>query len=60
METIYEIQRIRQVVMEETADKNIVRTPDDGAEIARKFIGDDDRVCRFDKTYRIRPTQVGQ
>jgi DNA repair protein RadC len=47
METIYEIQRIRQVVMEETSDKNIVRTPEDGAEIARKFIGDDDREIFF-------------
>jgi DNA repair protein RadC len=47
METIYEVQRIRQVVMEETVDKNIVRTPEDGAEIARKFIGDDDREVFF-------------
>ena len=45
--TVYEVQRIKQVVMEETVENNIVRTPDDGAKIARKFIGDDDREVFF-------------
>lgn len=47
METIYEIQRIRQVIKEETVEKNIIRTPEDGAKIARKFIGEDDREIFF-------------
>lgn len=47
METIYEIQRIKQVIKEETVEKNIVRTPEDGAKIARKFIADDDREIFF-------------
>lgn len=47
METVYEIQRIKQVVMEEVVERNIVRSPEDGAKIARKFIGDDDREVFF-------------
>jgi len=47
MEKIYEIQRIRQVIKEETVENNIVRTPEDGAKIARKFIADDDREVFF-------------
>lgn len=47
METIYEIQRIKQVIKEETVEKNFVRTPEDGAKIARKFIGEDDREIFF-------------
>jgi DNA repair protein RadC len=47
MEKIYEVQRIKQVVKEETVEKNIVRTPEDGAEIARRFIGEDDREVFF-------------
>lgn len=47
METIYEVQRIKQIVMEEAVERNIVRSPEDGAKIARKFIGDDDREVFF-------------
>ena len=47
MKTIYEIQRIKQVVMEETMENSTVRSPEDGAKIARKFIGDDDREVFF-------------
>jgi DNA repair protein RadC len=47
METIYEVQRIKQIVMEEAVERNIVRSPEDGAQIARKFIGDDDREVFF-------------
>lgn len=47
MKIIYEVQRIKQVVMEESVENNIVRTPEEGAAIARKFIGDDDREVFF-------------
>lgn len=47
METIYEIQRIKQVVSEIETNKYIIRSPEDGADIARQFIGDDDREVFF-------------
>jgi DNA repair protein RadC len=44
MEKVYEIQRIKQVIQEvEGGEQYIVRSPEDGAKIASKFIGDDDR-----------------
>lgn len=44
METIYEIQRIKQVVKEvELNNAEIIRSPDDCADIARSYIGDEDR-----------------
>ncbi|MBP2079964.1 JAB domain-containing protein [Oceanobacillus polygoni] len=43
METIYEIQRIKQVVSEIKVDKRFIRSPEDAADIAREFIGDEDR-----------------
>lgn len=48
METIYEIQRIKQVITDvEGIGDNIVRSPQDAADIAAKFIGDDDREVFF-------------
>lgn len=43
METIYEIVKIKQVVMESQLKSGLIRSPEDGAEIAYSFIGDDDR-----------------
>lgn len=43
MEKIYEIVRIKQVVMESQLDSQAIRSPEDGAEIAYEFIGEDDR-----------------
>ena len=44
METIYEIQRIKQVVKEdELINAEVIRSPDDCADIARSYIGDEDR-----------------
>lgn len=44
MEKVYEIQRIKQVIHEvEGGEKYIVRSPQDGANIAARFIGDEDR-----------------
>ncbi|MBZ5753503.1 MULTISPECIES: hypothetical protein [Metabacillus] len=44
MEKVYEIQRIKQVIQEvEGGDSYIVRSPQDGADIAARFIGDEDR-----------------
>lgn len=42
MEKTYEITRIKQV-REETEEKYTIRQPDEAAEIAVSFIGDDDR-----------------
>jgi len=47
MEAIYEIQRIRQVVMETEIERDQIRSPEDAAVVARKFIGDDDREVFF-------------
>lgn len=43
METIYEIQRIKQVVTETTENRYIVRSPEDAIEHAYDVIGEDDR-----------------
>ncbi|MCF6410676.1 JAB domain-containing protein [Pseudalkalibacillus salsuginis] len=48
METIYEIQRIRQVISEvEGGQTYIIRSPEDGARVAAGFIGEDDREVFF-------------
>lgn len=47
METIYEIQRIKQVVTEKEIERKVIRSPEDGADIARHHIGDDDREVLF-------------
>ncbi|WP_408011328.1 JAB domain-containing protein [Pseudalkalibacillus sp. A8] len=48
METIYEIQRIRQVISEvEGRQTHIIRSPEDGARVATGFIGEDDREVFF-------------
>lgn len=48
METIYEIQRIKQVIKEvEGGDTIIIRSPHDAARIAAEFIGDEDREVFF-------------
>ncbi|MFB8590155.1 DNA repair protein RadC [Enterococcus casseliflavus] len=44
METILEIVRIEQVIREAEEGVNyIIRSPEDGAKIASRFIGRDDR-----------------
>lgn len=47
METIYEIQRIKQVVTEVEVQRKIIRSPEDGVDLARGFIGDEDREVFF-------------
>jgi DNA repair protein RadC len=48
MKTIYEIQRIKQVIQEvEGGEKYIIRSPEDAAKIASYFIGDEDREVFF-------------
>jgi DNA repair protein RadC len=48
METIYEIQQIKQVIQEvEGGEEYIVRSPEDAAKIAARFIGDEDREVAF-------------
>lgn len=47
METIFEIQRIKQIVKEEKLNTHIIRSPEDAADVARQFIGDDDREVMF-------------
>lgn len=47
MKIIYEIQRIKQVVMEAEVERDLIRSPLDGARIAKSFIGDDDREVFF-------------
>ncbi|WP_085520899.1 JAB domain-containing protein [Tuberibacillus sp. Marseille-P3662] len=48
MESIYEIQRIKQVIQEiEGGEQYIVRSPNDAAKIAARFIGDEDREVAF-------------
>lgn len=43
MKTIFEIQRIKQVITEEEVERDMIRSPEDGFEIAEHFIGQDDR-----------------
>ncbi|SDJ00783.1 JAB domain-containing protein [Alteribacillus bidgolensis] len=43
MENIYEVQRIKQVKTEMEIKENSIRMPENAADIARSFIGDDDR-----------------
>lgn len=43
MEKIYEIVRIKQITTEAEIENDIIRSPEDGATIARHFIGEDDR-----------------
>ncbi|WP_408011349.1 JAB domain-containing protein [Pseudalkalibacillus sp. A8] len=48
METIYEIQRIRQVISEvEGGEPYIIRSPEDAAKVAVEIIGEDDREVFF-------------
>ncbi|WP_404456962.1 DNA repair protein RadC (plasmid) [Virgibacillus necropolis] len=48
METIYEVVKIKQVIKEtEINNVGIIRSPEDGVDIARQFIGDDDREVFF-------------
>ncbi len=48
METVYEIQRIKQVISElEGGEKYLVLFPQDGARVAALFIGEDDREMFF-------------
>lgn len=48
MEKVYEILRIKQVIQEvEGGEKYIVRSPQDGANVAATFIGDEDREVFF-------------
>jgi DNA repair protein RadC len=48
MEKVYEIQRIKQVIQEvEGGEKYIVRSPQDGANVASMSIGDEDRELFF-------------
>ena len=48
MKTVFEIQRIRQVIQEvEGGEHYIVRSPEDAAKVATTFIGDDDREVFF-------------
>lgn len=44
MEKIYEIVQIKQIVKEaELKQVDLIRSPDDGADVARQCIGNDDR-----------------
>jgi DNA repair protein RadC len=48
METIYEVVRIKQVIKEvEATEKFVIRSPQDAADVAAQFIGDDDREVFF-------------
>ncbi|MBT2710522.1 DNA repair protein RadC [Pseudomonas sp. ISL-84] len=48
IEKVYEIQRIKQIIQEvEGGEQYIVRSPEDGAKAAAKFIGDEDREVFF-------------
>lgn len=47
IQTVYEIQRIKQVVTNTEIRKRVIRSPKDGAEVAREFIGDEDREVFF-------------
>ncbi|WP_408011850.1 hypothetical protein ACJROX_14470 [Pseudalkalibacillus sp. A8] len=58
METIYEIQRIRQVISElEGGQTHIIRSPEDDARVAAGFIGEDDRK-HFLSCASIRKTEL--
>ncbi|WP_121614519.1 JAB domain-containing protein [Mesobacillus foraminis] len=48
METVYEVVRIKQVIKEVEADETYnVLSPEDGAKVAARFIGDEDREVFF-------------
>jgi DNA repair protein RadC len=48
METIYEVVRIKQVIKEvEASEKLVILSPQDAADVAAQFIGDDDREVFF-------------
>ncbi len=48
METIYEIQRIRQVISDvKGRETHIIRSPEAGTRVAAGFIGEDDREVFF-------------
>jgi DNA repair protein RadC len=48
MKTIYEVVRIKQVIKEvEVNEKFVIRSPQDAADVAAQFIGDDDREVFF-------------
>jgi DNA repair protein RadC len=48
MKTIYEVVRIKQVIKEvEASEKFVIRSPQDAADVAAQFIGDDDREVFF-------------
>jgi DNA repair protein RadC len=48
MEKVYEIIKIKQVVIElEFDNKFVVRSPEDAAKVAAEFIGDEDREVFF-------------
>ncbi|MCP3029652.1 RadC family protein [Halobacillus sp. A5] len=47
MKKIMEVQRIKQVKAEIEVKTGIVRSPEDAAELASEFIGDDDREVMF-------------
>ncbi|MDR7074164.1 DNA repair protein RadC [Fictibacillus barbaricus] len=58
MKTIYEVVRIKQVIKEvESSEKFVIRSPQDAADVAAQFIGDDDSEVFFVmclKTRRIK------
>jgi DNA repair protein RadC len=43
METIFEIQRIKQIRMESSKDSLRITSPSDAADVSRYFLGDEDR-----------------
>lgn len=48
MEKMYEIVKIKQVVKEaELVSVDVIRSPDDAADISRNYIGDEDREVFF-------------
>ena len=48
MEKVYEVVRIKQVIKElEESETYVIRSPQDAAEVAAKFIGDEDREVFF-------------
>ena len=48
LETVYEIQRIKQIVQEVEANESyVIRSPEDAAKVAASFIGDEDREVFF-------------
>ena len=48
LETVYEIQRIKQIVQEVEANESyVIRSPEDAAKVAASFVGDEDREVFF-------------